>query len=110
MDVIMYIKTDKIVLLQQLDLFTEYCLQCESILLVTGNENHLGMIRDCADLNVLLSQYIKRKSALEQPLLKCCIESWSLFSIMLSEYEHDSTFEKCYELCQTCITDFKEYI
>ena len=110
MEIYMNIKIDKIVLLQQLDLFTEYCLQCESILLVSGNENHVGMIRDCADMNVLLSQFIKRKSTLEQPLLKCCIESWSLFSIMLSEYEHDSTFEKCYEICQTCINDFKEYI
>jgi hypothetical protein len=110
MDTTMYIKTDKIVLLQQLDLFTEYCLQCESILLVSGNENHVGMIRDCADMNVLLSQYIQRKSALEKPLLKCSIESWSLCLIMLSEYEHDSTFEKCYEICQTCISDFKEYI
>ena len=106
----MYTKTNKILLLQQLDLFIEYCLQCESKLLVSGNENHVGMIRDCADLNILLSQYIKLRSALEKPLLKCCIESWSLCLITLSEYEHDSAFEKCYEICQTCISDFKEYI
>lgn len=110
MDTTMYSKTNKLLLMQQLDLFTEYCLQCESLLLVSGNENHIGILRDCADLNILLSQYIKRRSALEKPLIKCCIESWSLCSIILSEYVHDSTFERCYDVCQTCISDFKDYL
>jgi len=106
----MNIKTDKILLIQQLDLFIEYCLQCESMLLNLGNERDAAIMRDCADLNVLLYQFIKRRSLLDKALIKCCIESWSLCSITILEYEQGDTFQKCHELCQTCINDFKEYI
>lgn len=105
-----YINTHKPLLIRQLDLFTEFCLQCESSFLSLGNERDASIMRDCADLNTLLYQFMKRRSHLDKALIKCCFESWSLCSITILEYEQGDTFEKCNELCKTCITDFKEYI
>lgn len=103
-------KTNKPLLIRQVDLFTEYCLLCESSLLAIGNQRDASIMRDCADLNTLLYQFIKRKSHLDKALIKCCIESWSLCSITILEYEQGAVFKQCNELCKTCINDFKNYL
>lgn len=106
----MDIDNNRTLLIQHLDLFTEYCLQCETILTNLRNEHDAGIMRDSADLNILLYQFLKRRSVLDKILIKGCIESWSVCLITLSNYDHDSTFNKCYELSKTCINDFNQYI
>lgn len=95
---------------QELDLFTEYCLQCESLLVTDNSDEGAAMMRDCADLNILLTVFINRKSELEQPLIKCCLEAWKKCKYFLIKYQEKPEFEKCYDVCSMCIEDFEKYV
>ncbi len=97
-------------LLQELDLFTECCIQCESLFIIENNERAAAIVRDCADMNVLLTEFIKRRSEIEMPLMKGCIDSWIVCQRVLKEHLTKPEMERCYDVCNMCIEDFKNYI
>ncbi len=99
-----------ILLIQELDLFTECCLQCESLFVTNNFDKGAALMRDCADLNILLSEFVKRKSEIEKPLLICCIEAWFKCKELLEMYKSQQEFERCYDVCLMCIEDYKNYI
>lgn len=97
-------------LIQELDLFTECCLECESIFVRMNNERGANILRDCTDLNVMLNVFINRKSEIERPLLICCIETWYKCKDLLEMHKSQPEFERCYDVCLMCIGDFKNYL
>jgi len=99
-----------ILLIQELDLFTECCLQCESVFIINNHDKGAALMRDCADLNILLSEFIKRKSEIEKPLLICCLKAWSNCEDLLEIYKSQPETERCYDICLMCIEDFKNYL
>lgn len=99
-----------ILLVRELDLFTECCLECESIFIRMDNEQAANILRDCADLNILLNVFIDRKSELEKPLLMCCLDSWNRCKNILMENLKFPEVERCYAVCSMCIDDYKNYI
>lgn len=97
-------------LIQKLDLFTECCLECEWLFVTKKFDKGAYLMRDCADLNILLSEFIKRKSEIEKPLLICCLEVWCKCKDLLEMHKSQLEFERCYDVCLMCIEDYKNYI
>ena len=99
-----------ILLVQELDLFIECCLECESIFIKMNNDRAANILRDCADLNILLNVFINRKSEIEKPLLLCCLDAWKRCKEILDENDEIPEIERCSHICSMCIEDYKSYI
>jgi hypothetical protein len=95
--------------LHELDLLVECCLRADSYFIKANDDLSATLMRDCADITVLLIVLMKRKSTVEVLYLNFCIEVWQKCRKTLSDYKNHSELEINYECFNSCISNFRKY-
>lgn len=95
--------------LEELDLLIECSLRADSYFITIGNIESASMMRDCADITVLLVELMKRKSSLEISYLNLCIDTWHTCRKTLSEHRDVHELKNAYNCFEMCIASFRKY-
>jgi predicted RecB family endonuclease len=95
--------------LLELDLLIEGCLRADSYFISINDANKAALMRDCADITVLLVELMKRKSAIEIEYLNFCIEVWYNCRSALSDLTEIQELRNIYSSIDLCITSFRKY-